>query len=141
MGTNYERLFQVFAHEPMPTHLCERICEAIVHERERSSLFWERSRFITSSLSGISSLVGLMFALPALIHAATLTGFSTFAGLFITDSDVLAQHLNTFGLSLIEALPGFEITLTLFLIAVLLVSVQNFAKSLARPHLFLAHTI
>lgn len=140
MGTNYERLFQVITHEPMPTYLCERICEAIVRERERSALFWERSRLITSSLSGISSLVGLMFALPALLHALITTGFSALAGLFITDSDVLAQHISTFGLSLVEALPGFEVTLTLFLVAVLLVSVQNFAKSLNIQRLFFTHT-
>ena len=134
MGVSYERLFQVLPQESIPTYLCERICGAILRERERNSILWERTRLITSSLSGISSLVGLMFALPALMTASSTTGFSTFAGLFVSDSDLLFSHFSTFGLSLLEALPGFEVTITLLLLAVLLVSVQNFVRSLTTPH-------
>ena len=140
MGTNYDRLFKVLSHDSIPTYLCERICEAIVRERERSTLLRERTRFITSSLSGISSLVGLMFALPALLRAADVSGFSTFAGLFMTDGDVLATHLNTFALSLVEAFPGFEVTVTLFLVAVFLVSLHNFVRSISSTPLFFTHT-
>ena len=133
MGKSYEQLFKVIPRESVPAYLCERICEAILRERERHSLYGERARLIISSLSGISSLVGLMFALPALMAAATASGFSTFAGLFVSDSDLLAAHFNTFGLSLLEALPGFEVTVTLFLLAVFLVSLKNFVQSVSRP--------
>ncbi len=131
MGTNFDRLFQALPQESQPNYLCERIYLAILSERERNSRMWERARIIISSLSSISSLVGLMFALPALIQAATESGFSTFASLFITDSDLVVNHFNSFGLSLLEALPGFEITLTLFLVAVFLVSLQTIARGLS----------
>jgi hypothetical protein len=78
-----------------------------------------------------------MLALPALIRAATASGFSTFASLFISDSDLVTSHLGTFGLTLLEALPGVEVTLTLFLLSVFLVSLQNFVRSIANgglPH-------
>ena len=137
MGKSYEQLFKVIPQESMPAYLCERICKAILRERERHSLYGERARLVISSLSGISSLVGLMFALPALMIAASATGFSTFAGLFISDSDLLVSHFSTFGLSLLEALPGFETSITLFLLAVFLVSLKNFVQSLSKPsHLF-----
>jgi hypothetical protein len=131
MGTNFDRLFQALPQESSPVYLCERIYLAILRERERESLLWQRGRVIISSLSGISSLVGLMFALPALMSAATASGFSTFASLFVSDSDLVVSHFSSFGLSLLEALPGFEVTLTLFLLTVFLVSLQNFVRGLS----------
>jgi hypothetical protein len=139
MGTSYERFFQVLTRDSQPAYLCERICEAISRERERVSLQRERTRLIVSSLTSISSLTGLMFALPALMHAAAVSGFSTFASLFITDNDLLVSHFGTFGMSLIEALPGFEVTITLFLLSVFLVSLQNFVTSLAGSHITFKH--
>jgi hypothetical protein len=130
MGKNYEQLLRAVPQEPLPAYLCERICEAILRERERRFQLWERSQLVISSLTGISSLAGLMFALPALVNAATVTGFSTFASLFISDSDLLVSHFNTFFLSLLEAVPGFEVTVTLFLLAVFLVSLRNFVMTL-----------
>jgi hypothetical protein len=134
MGSNYERLFKVLQQDSMPTYLCERICDAILQERDHRTLyrsnFRERARLILSSLTGASSLVGLVFYLPALVNAASATGFATFVGLFMSDGDVLATHLGTFGTSLLETLPGTETMMTLFLIAVFLVSLQNFIHGL-----------
>ena len=134
MGSNYERLFKVLEQNSMPTYLCERICDAILLERDQRILFRsnfrERTRLIVSSLTGASSFVGLVFALPALVKAASDTGFSTFASLFMSDGDVLANHLSSFGVSLLETLPGPETTLTLFLVAIFLVSLQNFISGL-----------
>jgi hypothetical protein len=135
MGTNYEQLLQALPRETMPAYLCERICEAILHERERH----ERTRLVFSSLTGISSLAGLMLALPALIAASRASGFSSFASLFISDSDLIMAHFSTFGLSLLEALPGFEVTITLFLLAVFLVSLQNFVRGLTNGGLHGKH--
>ena len=130
MGSNYERLFKVLQQDSMPTYLCERIYDAILQERDRNSILWERRRLILSSLTGASSFVGLVFALPALINAASATGFATFAGLFMSDGDVLMSHFGSFGTSLLETLPGAETSLTLFLVAVFLVSLQNFVRGL-----------
>jgi hypothetical protein len=133
MGTDYEQLLKVLPQEIMPAYLCERICEAILHERARH----ERTRLVFSSLTGISSLVGLMLALPALVSAASASGFSTFASLFISDQDLILSHFSSFGLTLLEALPGFEVTVTLFLLAVFLVSLQNFVRGITSgglPH-------
>ena len=112
MGTNYERLFQVLPQESAPAYLCERIFEAILRERDRNSILWERSRLVFSSLTGAGSLWGLAFALPALMRASDASGFTTFASLFVSDSDLLASHFSTFALSLLEALPGLEVTVT-----------------------------
>lgn len=131
MGSDYERLFKLIPQDSMPAYLCERICESILRERDRNSILWDRARLIISSLTGASSLAGLAFALPALMAASAANGFSTFAGLFISDSDVLVSHFSTFGMSLLETLPGFEVTVTLFLVAVFLVSLQNFVRSLS----------
>ncbi len=145
MGSNYERLFKVLPQDSMPTYLCERICDAILQERDHRILsrsnFRERTRLILSSLTGASSLVGLVFALPALVSAASATGFATFAGLFMSDGDVLASHLGSFGTSLLETVPGPETMLTLFLVAVFLVSLQNFIGGLFyQPRTAIKHT-
>ena len=141
MGSNYERLFKVLQQNSMPTYLCERICDAILQERDRNSILWERRRLILSSLTGASSFVGLVFALPALVNAATQTGFATFAGLFMSDGDVLVSHFGSFGTSLLETLPGPETMITLFLVAVFLVSLQNFIRGLFyQPHTLVKHT-
>ncbi len=127
MGNNYQRLFQVIPQETVPDYLCERIVGAVLRERER----YERSRLVISSLFGASSLVGLVFALPALMAAAATSWFSTFASLLISDNDLIVSHFNSFALSLLEALPGFEVTITLLLLAVFLVSFQNFVLGLS----------
>lgn len=127
MGNNYDRLFQALPRETVPEYLCERIYRAVLRERER----YERARLVISSLFGASSLVGLVFAFPALLNAAATSGFSTFASLLISDNDLLVSHFSTFAYSLLEALPGFEVTITLFLVAVFLVSLQNFVLGLS----------
>ncbi len=132
MGRKYEQLFEVLPQDSLPSYLCERICTAIQRERAQRSLYRERTRLMVSSLTGISSLAGLMFALPALMHAAMLDNFPTIASLFISDGDLVADHFSTFMLSLIEAIPGFEVTVTLFLLAVFLVSLQNLMFVLVR---------
>jgi hypothetical protein len=140
MGSNHEQLFEVLPQNSLPGYLCERICLAIQRERDKRILFEERSRLIVSSLTGTSSLVGLCVALPALLRAAAENNFTTIASLFISDSDLIASHFSTFMLSLIEAIPGFEVMATLFLLAVFLVSLQNFifvlgGKTLTKPSL------
>jgi hypothetical protein len=132
MGRKFEQLFEVLPQDSLPAYLCERICMAILREREKRSLYRERARLFVSSLTGISSLAGLIVALPALMRAADANNFSTIAGLFVSDSDVLASHFSTFMLSLVEAIPGFEVMVTLFLLAVFLVSLQNFIFVLVR---------
>ena len=126
MGSNYENLFQVLPQEIAPAHLCERIEQAVLRERERH----ERTRLVVSSLTLTSSILGLVFALPALMHAANTSGFNTFASLMITDGDLVTTHFSMFGLSLLEALPGLETTVTLFLLSVFLVSLKNFVQSI-----------
>jgi hypothetical protein len=132
MGRKIEQLFEVLPQDSLPSYLCERICLAIQREREKRSLYRERARLMISSLTTAGSFVGLAFALPALMRAAEARNFSTIAGLFVSDSDVLTSHFSTFVLSLIEATPGFEVMVTLFLLAVFLVSLQNFIFVLVR---------
>lgn len=127
MGSNYERLFQALPQETVPEHLCERIQQAVLRERGR----YERTRLVVSSLFGASSIAGLAFALPALMNAAATSGFGAFASLLISDNDLIVSHFSAFALSLLEALPGFEVTVTLFLFAVFLVSLQNFILGLS----------
>jgi len=135
MGTSYEQLFKVLPQESMPAYLCERICGAILRERERH----ERTRLVFSSLTGIASLAGLILSLPALVSASSASGFSTFASLFISDSDLVSAHLSTFGLTLLEALPGFEVSVTLLLLSIFLVSLQNFVRGLTSGGLHHTH--
>jgi hypothetical protein len=130
MGRESNQLLQAFSHEQCPSYLCERICQALVRERERTA----RTRLVFSSLSGISSLAGLMFALPALLSAASTTGFTSFASLMVSDSDLVTSHFSTFGMSLLEALPGFEVTITLLLVAILLVSLRTVVQSFISAH-------
>ncbi len=81
MGSNFEHLFQVLPRETAPSYLCERIEKAVLRERERS----ERARLVISSLTGTSSLVGLVFfALPALVNPATTAGFNLLFELILT---------------------------------------------------------
>lgn len=117
----------LFPRESVPAHLCEQICQAITRERIRR----ERMRLIVSSLCGTSSLAGLVFALPALMQAASASGFLSYSQLLVTDSDFVFANVRTFVLPLLEALPGVEVSITLFLVAVFLVSVKNFVYSLA----------
>ncbi len=131
MGRNYEELFRALPQEQLPTYLCERICLALERERERHA----RTRLVLSSLSGISSIAGLMFAIPALVRAASATGFTSYAPLLISDTDLISSHLGVFALSLLQAFPGVEVTVTLFLIAVLLVSIKNFVQGIVLAHL------
>jgi hypothetical protein len=128
MEDTFESLLQVLPRETPPSYLCERILSVVALEHTRQ----RRVRLVVSSFSGASSLVALAFAVPALIHAASVTGFNSYASLFMTDSDVMTSHFSTFALSIMEALPGFEVTVTLFLLAVFLVSLQNFVRNLRK---------
>jgi hypothetical protein len=131
MGSKFEQFFKIVPDNTSPEYLCERILMAIERERVRQG----RARLAISSLSGISSLVGLVFALPALFRAADTTGFSSYAPLMISDSDIFVSHFSTFAASLLETLPGFEVTLTLVLFAVLLVSFKNIVQGSLQAHL------
>ena len=132
MGSNYKELFQALPQEPVPAYLCERILDAVQTEHTRV----QRVRLVISSLAGTGSLVGLVFAIPALIRAASVTGFSSFASLLVSDNDLISSHLGAFAYPLLEALPGFEVTVTLFLLAVFLVSLQNFVRGISTTDLF-----
>jgi hypothetical protein len=132
MGSNYKQLFQALPQEPVPTYLCERILGAVQQEHTRI----QRVRLVISSLAGTGSLVGLVFAIPALIRAASVTGFSSFASLLVSDSDLFTSHHGAFVYPLLEALPGFEVTVTLFLLAVFLVSLRNFVRGISTIPLF-----
>jgi hypothetical protein len=137
MGSNYKQLLQALPQEPVPTYLCERILGAVQQEHARI----QRARLVISSLAGTGSLVGLVFAIPALIRASSVTGFSSFASLLVSDGDLFTSHLGTFLYPLIEALPGFEVTVTLFLLAVFLVSLRNFVRGISTTPLFGTTTI
>jgi hypothetical protein len=129
MGSNYKRLFQALPPVAVPEYLGERIHQAVLRERERR----EHVRLAVSSLSGAGSLVGLAFALPALLNAAVATGFSTFASLVISDTSLVAGNFNAFVLSLLSAVPGLEVTATLFFTAAFLVSLKTLLEGLSRP--------
>jgi hypothetical protein len=131
MGSKFEQFFKIVPSKTPPQYLCERILLAVERERVRQA----RTRLAVSSLSGMSSLVGLVFALPALFRAADTTGFSTYAPLLISDSDMITTHFSTFVSPLLETLPGFEVTITLFLLAVLLVSFKNMVQGSLQAHL------
>jgi len=125
MEDTTESLFKALPRETPPSYLCERILQSVAqaHTRQR------QVRLVVSSFCGASSLVALAFAVPALLSAASVTGFSSFASLLLSDNDVMISHFSSFALSLLEALPGVEVTVTLFLLAVFLVSLQNFVRS------------
>ncbi len=125
MGSESSQRLPAFSHEECPSYLCEQICTALRAERARSA----RVGLISSSLAGISSILGLMFALPALVSAASQTGFTSFAALTVSDYDLVAKHFASFGLSLLEALPSFEVAVTLFFTAVFVVSLRSFVQS------------
>ena len=135
MGSNYKELFQALPQEPVPAYLCERILGAVQMEHARV----QRVRLVISSLAGTSSLMGLVFAIPALIRAASVTGFSSFASLLVSDNDLISSHLGAFAYPLLEVLPGFEVTVTLFLLAVFLVSLRNFVRGMGTANLFGNH--
>ncbi|MDR3546736.1 MAG: hypothetical protein P4M11_00420 [Candidatus Pacebacteria bacterium] len=132
MGSNYKQLFQALPEESVPSYLCERILGAVQKEHARQ----QRVRLVISSLAGTGSLVGLVFAIPALIRAASVTGFSSFASLLVSDGDFITSHFGSFIYPLLEALPGFEVTVTLFLLAVFLVSLRNFVRGISTTRLF-----
>jgi hypothetical protein len=52
----------------------------------------------------------------------------------VSDSDLVTSHFSTFGMSLLEALPGFEVTITLLLVAILLVSLRTVVQSFISAH-------
>jgi hypothetical protein len=127
MGSEYQQLFKTLVPETVPVNLCEQICQALSQERVRR----ERVRLVVSSLLGASSIAGLAFSIPALSHAAVATGFTSYAPLLMSDHDLVFSNLKLFLMPVLETLPGPETTLTLFLIAVFLGSVKNFACSVA----------
>ncbi|MBA3789316.1 hypothetical protein H0X32_02895 [Patescibacteria group bacterium] len=137
MEANYERLFKVLPPETPPTYLCERILRVVEQERTRQ----RQVRFVISSFSGASSFVGLVLAIPVLMHAASLRGFSSFASLLVSDGDLLSSHLSSFALPLAEALPGVEVTFTLFLLAVFLASLKSFVWNIGSVHFFKRHRV
>lgn len=126
MGSTNKYIYSTISRTSVPAHLCEQICQTIARERVRR----ERTRLIVSSLCGTSSLAGLVFALPALLQAASTSGFVTYSQLLISDTDLAVTNIRTFIVPVLEALPGIEVLLTLFLIAVFLVSFRTIASSL-----------
>jgi hypothetical protein len=120
MGSQYERLFGVLPACMPSDHLCERVTDAIRLERVRSA----RARFVLSSLSLVLSAIGSFIAGRALIAAAYQSGFSAYASLAFSDGGIVSAHFSSFGLTLLESLPGPETAFTLALIAVLIESLR-----------------
>ena len=128
MGSDYERLFKTLPVQIPPTYLCERVVGGIA----RDVSLRRRERLVLFSLSGVASGLGFLATLPLLVNAATASGFNAYASLAVSDSGIVTSHFSTFALSLLEALPGPETALALFLVSVFLVSLRNIARTL--PH-------
>lgn len=128
MENEYRRLMQA-ASVQIPAELEERVYRSLRAYRARS----ERMRLVWSSFAGVLAAAGLTFAIPALASAASASGFVNYLALFLSDSDLAFSHAGLFLLPVLEALPGPEATLTLFLLATLLVAGRNVIRSMAAP--------
>lgn len=125
MGREYERLFGALPGRDAPAYLCERVLGAVSRERVRIL----RMRLVFSSCAALASLIGVVSAASMLVSAMAASGFSAYASLFISDGSLVPAFGSSFLLSLAESLPGPEVALALFLIAVLIQSLRVLARS------------
>ncbi len=121
----YGRLFGVLPQTNAPAYLCERVSGAVSRERIRLA----RIRLVFSSGTTLVSLFGVVFAGRALITAMTMSGFSSYASLAVTDSGTVFANGQSFLFTLLESLPGPEVMLMLALLAVLIQSLRIMVAS------------
>jgi hypothetical protein len=120
MGREYERLFGALPACDAPSYLCERVIGAVLRERVRIL----RTRLVFSSCGVLFAFVGGLFAFSLLTAAMTASGFSAYLSLLISDSASVPALGNAYLYSLLESLPGFEVALALFFVAVLIQSLR-----------------
>ncbi|MFZ1987565.1 MAG: hypothetical protein WAV21_00825 [Minisyncoccia bacterium] len=125
MGSSHERLFGVLPNITAPAYLCERVLDAVARKRMRQV----RIQLVLSSLSGMASFTGVIFAGRALMTALSQSGFTSYTSLLFSDGGAVMSYGQTFALSLLESLPGPEVAITLALVAILIQSLRVLATS------------
>lgn len=115
-----------FSQVSIPEGLTERVVAHVSRARTRAA----RTRIaVTSTILSLSTL-GALVAIRATLQAAEQSGFSTLIRLTLSDTSIIAAHLQSFALSLIETAPSVLGTLTLLLVAIALTSLRAFIRTL-----------
>jgi hypothetical protein len=69
-------------------------------------------------------MIGVVFAFSTLMKAMAASGFSAYVSLLISDGSAVPAFGSSFLFSLLESLPGLEVALSLFFVAVLIQSLR-----------------
>lgn len=108
----------------LPEGLSARVADALTLMRARRARMQHAVRMLSAGLS-FASFAGLFFSVQAFLQAATASGFTSYASLLVSDSNVIFAHLDLFFDGLAESIPAIESTLVLALVAVFLVSLRS----------------
>jgi hypothetical protein len=114
----------------LPKELRGKILDSIMHEEIRRARIYVLAAFSTA----VVSLFGVVFAFKYMIQGFYQTSFHNYFSLLFSDPDIALSYWKDLSLSLIEALPLLEITLSLVAVAILLTSLRVFVRN-AKPNL------
>lgn len=128
MNRNLEKAFDSIGQSESFDLLQLRIISRINHEQVKRA----NIKVFTAWVTGGASLVALFPVFLNMFGRLQDSGFLNYLALFFTDTSVVATYWKEFSLSLVEAVPFFELTLVLFLVMSLFVSLKFALKDFRR---------
>ena len=118
------RLLSAALRSDMPAGLGALVAGALTRARARQERACHIVRMLCTGLS-LASFVGLFVSVRNLASAASASGFTSYASLFVSDSGTVFANFASFLQGLAEALPSAETAVFLALVAVFLVTLRS----------------
>jgi len=122
-----KNLFKKIQQREPSKSLFEKIIKNIESERNFIIL---RRKIILISVSMTLSTVLFIFSVLLIRSEAIKSGFALFFSLIFSDFNIVMQHWQNFGVSLLETIPIMNIVLSLFIGTLSISSIKLFSKAI-----------
>lgn len=99
----------------------------VKEERQRAKKYLAVSFAVASA-----SAVGLVFSIQYIAQAISQSSFYQYLSLLFSDSDIVLSYWKSFAMSLVESMPFFAVTLVLFAVVALMMSIRVLIKNSGR---------
>ena len=125
---NFRKAFKSIGGARSLDFLASKIIQEINQERMKKV----RMQAVISRTVGVISLAALFPALLNIFNQLQGSGFWNYLSLLFTDTGAVATYWKQFSLSLVEALPLFGLTVVVFLVLAVFISLKFALKDFKR---------
>jgi predicted nucleic acid-binding Zn ribbon protein len=134
MNPQLTKIFCSLEVEPRQ-HLCQDICHVIELREKRA----RNTKLIGYSVLAVLSIIIIVPATTSLVHQFGNSAFGQYASLVFSDAGVLAGYWKQFGITLIESVPIFSLTVVLGMVLMLGWSTRRILRQTKRLSLSVIH--